>query len=82
MKTVPLNSLKAVLKNEVFPALGCTEPIAVAYAASVAANEIDGGPEKIVITAEETIRNPSKVSAIGMATVDDRILAIMKKKTP
>ena len=42
-----MNPLKEVLKNEVFPALGCTEPIAVAYAASVAANEIDGDLEKI-----------------------------------
>ena len=52
------------------------------YAASVAANEIDGGPEKIVITVEETIRNLSKISAIGMAKADDTMLAIMKKKSP
>jgi L-cysteine desulfidase len=44
-----LNILKAVLKHEVFPALGCTEPIAVAYAASIAAHEIDGGIEEINI---------------------------------
>ena len=52
MKTVPVNILKEVLKNEVFPALGCTEPIAVAYAASVAANELDGDLEKVVITVD------------------------------
>ena len=52
MKTIPVNILKEVLKNEVFPALGCTEPIAVAYAASVAANEIDGDLEKIIITVD------------------------------
>jgi L-cysteine desulfidase len=44
-----VNLLKEVLKNEVFPALGCTEPIAVAYAASVAANEIDGEIESVTI---------------------------------
>ena len=33
-------------------------------------------------TPEETIRNLSKISAIGMAKVDDTMLAIMKKKTP
>jgi L-cysteine desulfidase len=32
--------------------LGCTEPIAVAYAASVAANELDGNLEKVVITVD------------------------------
>jgi len=37
-----LNLFKEVIKNEVFPALGCTEPIAVAYAASIAAKEIEG----------------------------------------
>jgi len=47
-----LNILKAVLKHEVFPALGCTEPIAVAYAASIAAHEIDGGIEEISITVD------------------------------
>ncbi|MGA9476523.1 MAG: hypothetical protein WBV21_02010 [Desulfobacterales bacterium] len=52
MKTVPVNILKEVLKNEVFPALGCTEPITVAYAASVAANELDGNLEKVVITVD------------------------------
>ena len=37
-----LNILREVLKHDVFPALGCTEPIAVAYTASVAAKEVGG----------------------------------------
>ena len=47
-----MNILKAVLKNEVFPALGCTEPIAVAYAAALAAHEIKGQIEEINITVD------------------------------
>jgi len=47
-----LNILKAVLKNEVFPALGCTEPIAVAYAAGIASKEIKGEIEEINITVD------------------------------
>ena len=44
-----MNILKAILEHEVFPALGCTEPIAVAYAAGIAAQEIRGGIEEIKI---------------------------------
>ena len=47
-----LNLFKEVLRNEVFPALGCTEPIAVAYAASIAAKEIQGGIIEINITVD------------------------------
>ncbi len=47
-----LNILKEVLKHEVFPALGCTEPIAVAYAASIAGQEIKGDIEEIHITVD------------------------------
>ena len=37
-----MNILKEVLKHEVFPALGCTEPISVAYTASVAGKALEG----------------------------------------
>lgn len=47
-----MNILKAVLQNEVFPALGCTEPIAVAYAASLAARELGEPPDTIRITVD------------------------------
>ncbi len=47
-----MNILKEILKNEVFPALGCTEPIAVAYAASLAAAELNGPPESVHIVVD------------------------------
>ncbi|MDO9109915.1 MAG: L-serine ammonia-lyase, iron-sulfur-dependent, subunit alpha [Desulfatirhabdiaceae bacterium] len=47
-----MNILKEVLKHEVFPALGCTEPIAVAYAASIAGQQAEGEIEEICITVD------------------------------
>ncbi|MBF0106763.1 MAG: serine dehydratase subunit alpha family protein [Deltaproteobacteria bacterium] len=50
-----MNILKEVLKNEVFPALGCTEPIAVACAASIAASHTTEAIEKITITVDPRV---------------------------
>ncbi len=47
-----MNILKEVLKNEVFPALGCTEPTAVAYAASIAGKELQKGIKELTITVD------------------------------
>jgi len=44
-----LNILKEVLKHEVFPALGCTKPIAVTYAASLAGQQAKGEIKEICI---------------------------------
>jgi L-cysteine desulfidase len=47
-----VNILKEILGHEVFPALGCTEPIAVAYAASLAAAEVSGTVEAVHIVVD------------------------------
>ena len=38
-----------ILSEELLPAMGCTEPIAVAYAAAVAARELKAVPEVVEI---------------------------------
>ena len=45
----------AILANELFPALGCTEPIAVAYAAAKARQVLGELPDKIDVTCSGNI---------------------------
>ena len=42
-------SLLSILKEELIPAMGCTEPIAVAYAAAIARKTLGTLPEKVEI---------------------------------
>lgn len=44
-----------LLEQELVPAMGCTEPIAVAYAAAAAARELDGLPETVDICVSANI---------------------------
>jgi len=44
-----MNIYKELVRNEVFPALGCTEPIAVGYAAALAAAQVKGEVEEVRI---------------------------------
>ena len=44
-----------ILKEELIPAMGCTEPIAVAYAAALAADALGTMPEKVTILASANI---------------------------
>ncbi len=39
----------AVLRDELVPAMGCTEPVAVAYAAALARSTLGSVPEKVVV---------------------------------
>lgn len=47
-----MNLYKEIIQHEVFPALGCTEPIAAAYTASIAAAELGERPESIQVTVD------------------------------
>ena len=51
-----------ILHEELLPAMGCTEPIAVAYAASVAARELGRLPESVeIIVSGNIIKNVKSV---------------------
>jgi L-cysteine desulfidase len=56
--------LKDILANEVFPALGCTEPIACAYAVAAAAEQLLPAPvEKIILAVDPgTYKNGAAVT--------------------
>ena len=45
----------AILKEELVPALGCTEPIAIAYAAAKAREILGKLPEEIVVSCSGNI---------------------------
>ena len=38
-----------ILKEELLPAMGCTEPIAIAYAAAKAAETLGTRPERLLV---------------------------------
>lgn len=44
-----------ILRQELVPALGCTEPIAIAYASATAARVLGGIPEKIAVSCSGNI---------------------------
>ena len=43
------NLLKEVLKHEVYPAMGCTEPVAVAFAAATAGSLLKGKTDSVLV---------------------------------
>ncbi len=47
-----MNILSETLKHDVFPALGCTEPTAVAYAASAAGEQLEGRITEVHISVD------------------------------
>ncbi len=49
------NAYINILKEELLPAMGCTEPIAVAYAAAVARDTLGAMPERVALTVSGNI---------------------------
>ena len=49
------NAYIAILKEELRPAMGCTEPIAIAYAAAKAREVLGALPDRLVLEASGNI---------------------------
>jgi L-cysteine desulfidase len=60
------DTLLRILKQQVVPALGCTEPIAVALSTAMARKFITGNIEKILVTVDKNIfKNGARVTIPG-----------------
>ncbi len=58
-----MNLFKDILRHEVYPALGCTEPIACAFAAAVAAEKLGEPVERVILKADRgTFKNGAAVT--------------------
>lgn len=62
--TVEYDCLLATLKQELVPALGCTEPIAIAYAAAVATQALGGEPEHLTVRCSGNIIKNAKAVVV------------------
>jgi L-cysteine desulfidase len=93
-----MNLLQKIFDNEVFPAIGCTEPISCAYATAAAVEQLKESVEKIEITVDPgTFKNGAAVtvpnsngmtgnliaSALGAVIAKSSLrLEILKNVTP
>jgi len=60
-----------ILKEELLPAMGCTEPIALAYAAAVARKALGQMPDKVVVAASGSPKHrPFKGHSCGCCSGD------------
>lgn len=58
-----MNIIKEIFANEVFPAIGCTEPISCAYAAAAAIEQLQEPAQKIILTVDPgTFKNGAAVT--------------------
>lgn len=66
MKEETKRAFISILKEELVPATGCTEPISIAYAASIASHVLGGLPERIdVYVSGNIIKNVKSVVVPG-----------------
>ena len=60
----------SILKAELVPAMGCTEPIAIAYAAALAAQTLGATPEEVeVFSSPNIIKNVKSVVLYALLEV-------------
>jgi len=71
-----MNLLKEVFAAEVYPALGCTEPISCAYAATVAAARLDGPATSLTLRIDPgTMKNGTAVTVPGAGGQKGNLIA-------
>ncbi len=75
-----------ILTEELIPAMGCTEPIAIAYAASIVSHALGGFPDKIRVgLSGNIIKNVKSVIVPmtgGMHGIDSAVCAGVISKSP
>jgi len=58
-----MNIIKEIFDGEVFPAIGCTEPISCAYACAAAVEQLDGPVNRVELTVDAaTFKNGAAVT--------------------
>ncbi len=76
----------AILKDELRPAMGCTEPIAIAYAASIIADCLSGMPEHVSVKLSgNIIKNVKSVivpATGGMCGIESAVAAGVVSASP
>jgi L-cysteine desulfidase len=70
--------LLKILKKEVKPALGCTAPVAIAFAAASARDAVGGIPERITVRMDkDTYKNTLAVGIPGTSLRGNEISAAL-----
>jgi len=71
-----MDLLKEIFANEVFPAIGCTEPISCAYATAAAVEQLQGFPDSIELTVDPgTFKNGAAVTVPNSGGQKGNIIA-------